>query len=555
MAALAPIIIHLIHRRKATRVNWPGMRFLQEALVQRRKQIVIRDFLLLLVRVLIILLAAISLMRPVFRNSEGAAPRTGRTAAVILIDDSASTGSGRASKAIEELKRLANAYVDTLKKGGEVSVIRLSALDSPVPDPTFNLDEARSLLMNVQPTEADSDWQRMLEAGARQFSKHVNPGRELVIITDGWSEGWNVSATNVSPIILTLPPRKEKNMRISQINLDRMVVPVGRITGVEVTVEGNWEGPLRLQVMKEPAREVRADEKVTIPVTFLAAGTNLITAEITGGNDVFPYDDRRELAVEVIESLPVLLVETRNSLEYAAAALAPETNDLFEIRRVSISQLENEDLGSYKVLVIGDAPGLSSSASRKIEEFVSRGGGVLFAYGPNTAPSEANSESKVTAIDQTHPVMQQLGDNWRQISVRRSAPTRLTKESRALMTLSSGKPLLVEEKDRKVMHFGSTLDAQWTDLPLQPVYVPLVRGIVAYLGQTGSHTQLKFSDEGKFEYLTNYPFANFRRLTSAEQVREELSGKNAEGSELWRAFLFGSLFLLILETGMMRKKP
>jgi len=45
-AISAPIIIHLLHRRKIKQVNWGAMRFVLELMAKRRRRIFLEDLVL-----------------------------------------------------------------------------------------------------------------------------------------------------------------------------------------------------------------------------------------------------------------------------------------------------------------------------------------------------------------------------------------------------------------------------------------------------------------------------------------------------------------------------
>ncbi len=63
-AVAVPIIIHILNRRSSRRVMWGAMRFLLEALVNRRRKILLEEFLLLCLRCLLIILVVLVAARP-----------------------------------------------------------------------------------------------------------------------------------------------------------------------------------------------------------------------------------------------------------------------------------------------------------------------------------------------------------------------------------------------------------------------------------------------------------------------------------------------------------
>src|SRR5258706_7819918 len=64
-----PVIIHLLHRQKYRRVRWAAMEFLLAALKKTQRRLQLENLILLLLRVLIMLLVAMAIARPFFREA------------------------------------------------------------------------------------------------------------------------------------------------------------------------------------------------------------------------------------------------------------------------------------------------------------------------------------------------------------------------------------------------------------------------------------------------------------------------------------------------------
>src|SRR5438094_1027277 len=88
-----PILLHLLQRRRYRVRRWAAMEFLRSSVRQSSRRLRIEQWLLLMVRALILMLAALALSRPVWHS-----PRWGwlgsRAAAqvVLVLDDSYSMG-------------------------------------------------------------------------------------------------------------------------------------------------------------------------------------------------------------------------------------------------------------------------------------------------------------------------------------------------------------------------------------------------------------------------------------------------------------------------------
>jgi Aerotolerance regulator N-terminal len=563
LAALsAPVIIHLWHRRRIQRVQWGAMRFLIELLAQHRRRLFVEDLLLLLVRILILTCLALALVRPAFHrlkaesNGRGVA-RQGRTAAVLLVDDSVSSAAGRAQPALESMKQLGLAYLDSLAPGDEVSLMLMSQLGAAPSDPVFDLEGMKAHLAGLKPAFVATDIAALLDAGLSQLKRHVNPGTELVLLTDGREDGWQegdklrwkelrarlggtkkggVIGTRSRPQVIVLCPEMlaaGENLGILAIGMDRTLVSVGKPSGLRVTV-GYWGQQLSREVTvqlringaviesKRVAVPKGGEQDVVFTHTFTAVGSYAIEAALLDAEDILPADDRRAFSVQVEASVPVLLVDggsaqgLEGKLGFLSYALDPEQEGrgAFKLTRIPAPQFRASLLQDYRVIVLGDVKVLEPAMVDALERFVVSGGGVLVGLGPDSdlalinrywarngegflpcplEPRKTLQKPMVPAtLNLSHPVFSGFGSKsdeaWRGAKVRSYCQlnTRATKTAdlEILLGLQNGDPLVIERRRGLglVALVATSLNADWSELPLQAAYVPLMRGIIGHLG-------------------------------------------------------------------------
>ncbi|NOX60306.1 MAG: hypothetical protein GXP29_15805, partial [Planctomycetes bacterium] len=90
----APILIHLLARRRFRRIRWAAMSFLIDAEKQNRRRVRVEELILLALRCLAVLLIGLVVSRPFVRPSGVAAilGGTDKTDRIFLLDDSFSMG-------------------------------------------------------------------------------------------------------------------------------------------------------------------------------------------------------------------------------------------------------------------------------------------------------------------------------------------------------------------------------------------------------------------------------------------------------------------------------
>jgi hypothetical protein len=559
-AISAPVIIHLLHRRKIKQVDWGAMRFLLEMLAKRRRRLFLDELLLLLVRALIVALVAFAMIRPAFHHRtkqvNGASVRQGRTAAVLLIDDSVSSSAGRAQPAFEGIKKLGLAYLDSLAPGDEVSVLLMSQLGAGSSDPVFDLEGLKAQISNQKPSYVATDVPGLLDGGLNQLKRHINPGAELVLLTDGRKDGWHeedkvrwedlrerlrgpknaVVGSRQRPQVIVLSPgavATPDNLAVTSIGMDRTLVSAGRPAAIRVTVahygkegirDATVQASVNGQVVGSKRIEVPAggEQEAAFSHTFEQPGSCAIEAALSNHQDILPGDDRRAISIQVENSLPVLLVNgpgadrLESKLGFLEYALDPEGDrrGAFQVTRIPLAQFTPSLLQSCRVVVIGDARVLEPAMVDALERFVVAGGGVLVGLGPDSdrelinrywarngdgflpCPLEGAASPPMPALPAAftpgHPVFSGFGARndqaWKAARVKSYFKLDL-KKSRAeefdvLLNLDNGDPLVVERRRGLglVTLVTTSLNADWSDLPVQAAYVPLMRGIIGHLG-------------------------------------------------------------------------
>ena len=91
LAVSLPVLIHLLNRRKATRVQFSTLFFIRELQKKQMRRLKLRQLILLLLRALVIAMAVMAFARPTIRSSSFFLGKANvRTAAAIVLDNSMS---------------------------------------------------------------------------------------------------------------------------------------------------------------------------------------------------------------------------------------------------------------------------------------------------------------------------------------------------------------------------------------------------------------------------------------------------------------------------------
>jgi hypothetical protein len=191
LAAL-PVIIHLINQRRFQSINWAAMRFLLEANRMSRGYARIRQWLILLFRVLAIAALVFMISRPLATGWLGLAGGGRPDTTLILIDRSASMnqhGSGNARSKLETGVALVAQTLATLGSSRWVVIDSVSREPRELQSPTELLESPAA-----RPVSASADLPVLLQA-AHDYIKNNRTGQtEVWICSDLRANDWNAES-------------------------------------------------------------------------------------------------------------------------------------------------------------------------------------------------------------------------------------------------------------------------------------------------------------------------------------------------------------------------
>lgn len=427
-----PIIIHLLSRRRYRVTVWAAMEFLLEAVRQNARRLMLQDILLMLLRVLIVVLTAVMLARPVLTGSIlGVFGGRAEVGALIILDDSYSMGYRSAAGTLfEQAKARALDIIRGLPAGSMAAVVTVNEEAEVRVQPTFELDLAAEVVRGLRPSWRGSNLAAGLEAAPGLLARMAKPRREVFIITDAQRRA--------------LPARKDR--------LDALLEPLRRVAAVYLVRVGGaqWEDVsidalgLRggLPTTSEPVEfTVTVTDRGPVPqrqvaVELFVDGLKVDTAEVdlaAAGEgpgrsraavlrarierpglhqvearlleDRLEADDRRYLPLRVYDHLGVLVVDGEpgeglfeGEADYLAFALSPVDPDTSEVvgplrsKVIRLFQLPREDLSAYGVVVLANVASVPKPVVDRLERFVRRGGGLMVWLGDRVQPEAYNRD-------------------------------------------------------------------------------------------------------------------------------------------------------------------
>ena len=573
-----PIIIHFLNRRRAHVVDWAAMQFLEDSLTSRSRRILVEELILMALRCVLVGLLAAALARPfVQAPSLLAGDAADAQDIAIVLDGSLSMtleadGTTLFARAASEAQQVLSACrdhdaVSVLVAGSAVEPVvakplsdretvgRALAVDPP--DDAVGQD-----VLPLVPTGGTLDVPGALTEAIRSLSAGGNPAKKIVLITDGQRLGWDLSAPDrwkflaeesrdalkIPPtvIVRTLsPPAQWRNVGVGQVNLGRSAIGPDRPVEISVTLNNTGTGTIqpeavelfvdgkRVAVREGPEIADGASATVTFQHRFERPGPGIL-AVIARCEDDLPGDNRAVRVVNVMDELPVLVVEGKGSTRpldgdaaFLSLALAPVLEDAKAEAKdhlIRPTVIQAHEIGKikrfepYRVVILADVPRLPASTTEALAEYVAAGGGLLIAPGVKAdkafynawlgrdqrrvtgctltafedapaTPGEPTRPLRVAPNSIDSPAIRLVADpavsDLSRARVWRRWVMAVDREGGASVgaSLDNGDPYLIQRKlgDGVVITLSVPLDAEHSDLPLHECYPVMMHELTYYL--------------------------------------------------------------------------
>ena len=197
-AAGIPLLLHLMRRNIATRVDFPAARYLLRAEAEHSRSLRLRNLLLMLLRVLLILVLALAAARPFL---PGLGVGHGPTAVAIVLDNSISTTAVVGGSAVFD--RLRDATRQSIAASTAEDRLWLVTSDGRVRG--GSRDALLAEVARIAPAEGAGDLALALARAASTVQGGTLPAKSIAVATDGQRTSWTAAARVASPLALLVP--------------------------------------------------------------------------------------------------------------------------------------------------------------------------------------------------------------------------------------------------------------------------------------------------------------------------------------------------------------
>ncbi len=541
VAAALPWLVHLIGKRRAVPVRFAAMQLLlrSEKRVSARRRL--REILLLLARTAIAASLPLVFARPFTeRATDFPAVSLEAQSAVVVLDDSASLRRG-GTMLFATAKDKALALVRQFPSDSDVAIVLASqGSNPPVAELDPERSRVLQALENVRGSARPADFTAALRRAALILTGSPRDKRRIFVITDlqaaGWEGGTGLPEQKPPEVVVVDVAGETPWENRAVVDVRAEPAPEAGPTGLAVTAEladFSLRGTTGLGVALKIDGNVVSKGFVDLPAggrtrkrflhTLPAGSGSAHDVEVEIDADSFALDDRRMTHLELARALRALIINgdartVRTEDEAFFIETALKAGDAgAALTTVLPDDVAVEGLPAYTAVFLLNVPHPSAPLAAALIRFVQSGGGMFVSVGnkvetavwnerlgavlpqplglartASALPGQHAGETlddrpaeRLAPIDRRHPLLANFAAEGEGLASTRFfkymllEPVADTVERQVVLRYESGSPALVERtvgKGRTLL-LSTTVDREWTDLPIRPGFLPLMQEI------------------------------------------------------------------------------
>ena len=393
-AALIPLAIHLLHKGDTRPVPFSNIRLLRALHSDRMQKVRMRQWLLLLLRMLAIALIVCAFARPTYQSGTSWGGQVAPTAAAVLVDQSYSMSYRLPSGIIADRQHArVSRLSDVFSERDQIALIPFAstqreALNVPP-------DELDQRLAELAPSQESTNIAGALRQAVTHFERHPELERELYLFTDGARHGWSETPSmrdwigDARVYIDLLEETTLSNAYIEEVYFSPWLASAKGEMVLEVDVRYIGPAPLQnhtvdlfVDGIRVGRRSLDLDPrgKTQVELRFTPRTSGHISGFVELAEDALPLDNRRYFSFYAPPSINGLVLGMQPASTYyvrRALNAAALSDPILSAQSGRIDGLDADAIREIDVLILCDLERLDRTQTQIVHDFVADGGGLI----------------------------------------------------------------------------------------------------------------------------------------------------------------------------------
>ena len=488
-----PILVHLFQLRRFQKQYFTNVRFLKELSMQTRKSSVIKKWLLLITRLMLLALLIIAFAQPYFKAQDS---NNTSNEMVILLDNSFSM-QAKGSKG-ELLKRAVQDILENTPENQQFSVITNTGAFWDTSTKSIQKE-----LQNLQYTDVPFRPDFLL---TKAEAKKPNTGKDIVIITDAVDlDSNNINKLNPeSPVYCIIPEAENK----SNVAIDSVYIAQVLDNFYEIKVDMQAYGTVKdeVAIALYNGKNLSAKTVIKFDESKKSSAFTIPKADFHGyvsvADNSLAYDNDYYFSISKPQKSNVIAIGETDKNKFLSRIY---TDDDFNFTASELRTLDYNALEKQDAIILNELSEIPQALVTTLKSFYDKGGNVIVIPSPdaglqnlnslltnfgNTVYSNPSTTGKqITQIAFSHPlyrtVFEKKTNNFQYPNV--SSSFTLKGNGLPVLTYDDGTPFLASLTNRvgNAYIFAAPINKANSNFQNSPLIVPTFYNMAQNSNKTG----------------------------------------------------------------------
>ncbi|MBT8259765.1 MAG: BatA domain-containing protein [Bacteroidia bacterium] len=357
---LIPIIVHLFQLRRFQSIEFTNVKYLKRVAMQTRKSSVIKKWLTLITRLLLLAALILAFSQPYLANKKAL---NQALELVIYLDNSFSMNANGTNGKL--LKRAAQNLITEIPEQQKFSLFTNTSIYNSV-----TINDIKSELIELDYSATRLDYKAVLLKGKQLFSKDKSTLKQFVFVSDfqkNQGDLTNYNDSNYTLNLVKLIPENTSNISIDSLYLNnndlhvKLNSQLNTLENLSVSLFDNDN-----LIAKSAVTENNNNIVFTLPIS-------IINGKVVIEDSGLIYDNSMFFNINEASKIKVLTINDAED-NYLKSIFS---EDEFTYTSKSVNQLNFSTISEYNLVVLNELDNLSSALIVSLNSFINNGGSLL----------------------------------------------------------------------------------------------------------------------------------------------------------------------------------
>lgn len=384
LALAIPIIIHLFYFRRFKKVYFTNVRFLKEVKEETSARRRLRNFLVLLARLLALAFLVFAFAQPFIPKDTEV--KKGEKAISIFVDNSFSMSAlSEDVPLVEKAKQRAREVIEAFTPEDRFQILtndfegRHQFLVSK--------EDALSFVDEIKVSPEVKELSKVLNRQVQAFQSGTSENKSVYLISDfqqNITDFRDFRDTTLDVSLIPLQSVQDRNISLDSCWFDAPVQMINQTNTLIIRLQNHSTQDaenIRLSLRHEG--QTKPVGTLSIPAGATATDTVNLTIQRTGWHEAelnitdYPvqFDDKYYFSFEVAKQIDILVLNEVSSDKYLDASFAGI--DYFNITNQLVRNINYSSFPDYDLIITNGLNSISSGLASELNQFVVNGGNLL----------------------------------------------------------------------------------------------------------------------------------------------------------------------------------